>query len=46
MEGHGIMIGSLPVPGDIMSAGLLVNALEAIVDADVGYDNAVTPRSL
>lgn len=46
VAGHGIMVGSLPVLGDLISTGLLVNSLGTTVDTDVGYDLVATPRAL
>ena len=46
VAGHGIMVGSLPVLGDLISAGLLINTLGTTVHTDVGYDLVATPRAL
>lgn len=46
VAGQGIMLGSLPVLNDLVSAGLLVNPFREIVDTDIGYDLVATRQAL
>ncbi len=44
IAGQGVVLGSTPVLGDLVAAGLLVRAVPQGVRTDIGYD-AVTTRS-
>jgi len=46
VAGQGVILGSLPVLNDIISAGLLVNPFGFSVDTDMGYDLVLMPETL
>lgn len=46
IAGQGVVLGSLPVLGDLVKAGLLVCPFAERVDTDIGYDIIATERAL
>ena len=46
IAGQGVVLGSLPVLHDLMTAGLLVNPFRESVDPKIGYDLVADPGAL
>ncbi|MDF1747914.1 MAG: LysR substrate-binding domain-containing protein [Alphaproteobacteria bacterium] len=46
IAGHGLIIGSQPILGNLLEGGLLVNPFNLCVETDVGYDLVTTPTAL
>jgi hypothetical protein len=41
-----VVLGSLPILHDLVSAKLLVNPFATTVETDIGYDLVIAPRAL
>jgi LysR family glycine cleavage system transcriptional activator len=46
VAGQGVVLGSLPILRDLVTAGLLVTPFTAMVNTDIGYDLVIAPRAL
>lgn len=46
IAGHGVVLGSLPVLQDLVTAGFLVRPFDAMVDTNIGYDLVMTQTAL
>jgi LysR family glycine cleavage system transcriptional activator len=46
VAGQGVVLGSLPILYDLVSAKLLVNPFVTTVETDIGYDLVIAPRAL
>ena len=46
IAGQGVVLGSLPILHDLVSAKLLVNPFSEMVETDIGYDLVIAPRAL